>query len=71
MSSNNFFTNILTYAKMSQDSSAKSYQNNKWRLKKKLVKGVKEEKEKELQYGSERYKNLPEDEKRKIVKYRI
>ena len=38
---------------------------------KKLVKGVKEEKEKELQYGSERYKNLPEDEKRKIVKYRI
>ena len=29
MSSNNFFTNILTYAKMSQDSSAKSYQNNK------------------------------------------
>ena len=32
---NNFFTTVFTYIKMSKDSSAKYYQNNKERLKKK------------------------------------
>ena len=30
----------------------------------------KEEKEKKRQYGHERYKNLPQDEKQKLVEYR-
>ena len=51
---------------MSKDSSAKYYQN-KERLKKKFVKGIKfflkKKKKKKLQYDCERLENLPEDEK--------
>ena len=44
---------------MSKDSSVKYYQNNKERLEKKLVKDIrKEEKEKNRQYGRERFENL-------------
>ena len=45
--------------KISKDSSAKYYQNNKERLQKKLVKGIKvfiKKKKKTQQYGRERYK---------------
>ena len=36
LSSNNFFIYFFTYIKMSKDSSAKYYQNNKERLQKKV-----------------------------------
>ena len=49
---------------MSKDSSAKQYQENKERLQKKLVKN------KKRQYGHERYKNLSEYEKQKLVEHR-
>ena len=60
---------------MPTDSSAKYNWDNKKRLqkKKRFVKHIslfKEEKEKKQQYGSERYKNLPEDEKQRLVGYR-
>ena len=59
---------------MSEDSSAKIYQNNKERIQKKLLKDIKvflkKENEKKWQYGRERYKNLPEDEKQKLAEYR-
>ena len=55
---------------MSKDSRAKYYKNNKERLQKKLVKDIKEEKEKKRLYVCEQYKNLPEDEKQKLVEYR-
>ena len=59
---------------MSKDSSAKYYENNKERLQKNLVKDIKvvlkKKKEEKQQYGFEQYKNLPEDEKQKLVKYR-
>ena len=52
---------------MSKDSSAKYYQNNKERLKKRARERYqilcKDEKEEKQQNGRERYKNLPEDEK--------
>ena len=35
-----------------------------------ISKSFKEEKEKKQQYGCERYKNLSEDEKQKLVEYR-
>ena len=35
-----------------------------------LINQKKEEKEKKRQYGLERYKNLPEDEKQKLFEYR-
>ena len=53
----------------------KYYQENKGRLqKKKLVKDIKiflkKKKKKKQQYGRERYKNLSEDEKDKVVENR-
>ena len=41
MSSNKFFIIFFTYIKVSKNSSAKYYQGNKERLKKKLVKDIK------------------------------
>ena len=41
MSSNNYFIIFFTYIKMSKDSSAKYYQNDKESLQKDLVKDVK------------------------------
>ena len=35
-----------------------------------ISKSSKEEKEKNQQYGCERYKNLPEDEEQRLVHYR-
>ena len=61
LSSNNFLYSFFTYIKMSKDSSANYYENNKERLQKSLSN---EEKEKEQQYGCERYKNLTQDEKK-------
>ena len=57
---------------MFKDLSAKYYQNNKERLQKKVHERYlsKEEKERKQQYDREPYKNLPEDEKQKPVKYR-
>ena len=59
---------------MSKDSSAKYYRNYKERLQKKLVRDIKvvlkKKKEEKQQYDFEQYKNLPEDEKQKPVKYR-
>ena len=56
---------------MSKDSSAKYYQSDKERLQKKFLKDVRvfltKKKEKKWQYGCERYKNLPEDEKQKLI----
>ena len=60
---------------MSKVSSAKYYQNNKEKLKKKSCGRYqslfKEKKEKKVEYGREQYKNLPEDEKQKLVEYRV
>ena len=65
---------FFTYLKMSKESSAKYYQSNKERLRKKtheryqsLSKG---EKEKQWQYGREPYQSLQEDEKQKLAEYR-
>ena len=56
---------------MSKDSSAKYYQNNKERLRKKACERYESfSKEKEWEYGCKRYKKLPEDKKQKLVKYR-
>ena len=60
---------------MSENSSAKYYQDNKERLQKKFVKDIiaflkKKMQQKKQQYGRERYKNLPKDEKQKLVRYR-
>ena len=41
MSSNNYFIIFFTYIKMSKDSSAKYYQNDKESLQKDLVKDIK------------------------------
>ena len=48
---------------MSKNLSAKYYQKNNERLKKKLAKDKR-------QYGRERYKNFSEGEKQKLVEYR-
>ena len=66
---------FFTYLKISEDSSAKYYQNNKERLEKKnLVKDIKvflkKKKKKEWQNGLEQYKSLQEDEKQKLVEFR-
>ena len=66
---------FFTYLKISEDSSAKYYQNNKERLEKKnLVKDIKvflkKKKKKEWQNGLEQYKSLQEDEKQKLAEYR-
>ena len=62
------------YIKMSKDSLAKYYQDNKERLQKKACERCqslsKEEKEKKQQYGHEWYKNLLVAEKQKLVGYR-
>ena len=54
--------------------SAKYYQVNEKRLQKKLVKDIKiflkKIKKKKQQCGCEQYKNLPENEKQKLVEYR-
>ena len=54
---------------MPKNLSAKYYQENKERLQKMLVKDIrvflKKRKKKKRQDGSERYKNLPEDEKQR------
>ena len=56
---------------MSKNQSAKHYQENKEKLRRNLVKDVKIFlQEKKPQYGCERYKNLSEDEKNKLVEYR-
>ena len=59
---------------MSKNLSAKYYQENKKRLQKKVLKDIKiflkKKKKKKQQYGCERYKNLSEDEKQKLVEYR-
>ena len=58
---------------MSKDSSAKYYQKNKEKLQKKLMiyqDPSEEEKNKKWHYGRERYKNLPEDVKQRLVEYR-
>ena len=59
---------------MSKKLSAKYYQENKERLRKKARERYqnlsKEKKEKKRQYARERYRNLPEDEKQKLVEYR-
>ena len=56
---------------MAEDSSVKYYQNIKERLQKKARERYrslsKERKENKQQYGYERYKNLPENEKQKLV----
>ena len=56
---------------MSKDSSAKYYHSDKERLQKKFLKDVRvflrKKKGKKWQYGCERYKNLPEDEKQKLI----
>ena len=67
-----FLYSFFAFIKISKDSSAKSYQNKKEKLQKSLwkISKSKEEKGKEQQYGRERYKNLPEDEKQKLVEYK-
>ena len=57
---------------MCKNSSAKNCQDNKERLQTKPLKDIKvflKKKKKKQQYGRERHKNLPEDEK-KVVEYR-
>ena len=59
---------------MFRNLSAKYYQENKEILQKKLLKDIKiflrKKKKKKQQYGCERYKNLSEDKKSKLVEFR-
>ena len=57
---------------MSQNLSAIYYQENKERLQKRALERYQNllKEEEKWQYGHERYKNLPEDEKEKLVEYR-
>ena len=56
---------------MSEDSFAKYNQDNKERLQKELVKNINFFlQKKKQQYGRERYKNISEDEKLKVIEYR-
>ena len=58
---------------MSQNLSAKYYQENKERLKKKArerYQNLSKEEKKKRQYGRECYKNLLKDEKDELVEYR-
>ena len=58
MSSNNYFIIFFTYIKMSKDSSAKYYQNDKESLQKDLVKDIKvflgKKKKKKIQKSTRR-----------------
>ena len=58
------------YIKLSRNSSAEYYQENKERLQKKLIKDSKIFLEKKEKNGCEHYKNLSEDEKEKLGEYR-
>ena len=59
---------------MSENLSSKYYQENKERLQKTLLKDIKmflkKKKKKKQQYSQERYKNISEYEKQKLVEYR-
>ena len=58
---------------MFTNSSAKYYQVNKERLQQKLMRDIKifkKKKKQKWQYCREGHKNLPEDEKQKLVEYR-
>ena len=59
---------------MSKNLPVKYYQEGKERLQKKLMKDIKiflkKKKNKKRQYGRERYKNVLEDEKQKLVDYK-
>ena len=59
---------------MSKNSSAKYYQENEERPQRKAHKRYrslsKKDKEKKWQYACELYKNLPQDEKQKLVEHR-
>ena len=70
MFSNNFLTIFFAYIKMSKDSSAKYYQNNKEKLQKKAderYQSLSKEETKMEQYVHEWYKNLLEDEKLNLL----
>ena len=60
-----------TYIETSKSSSIIYYQNNKEGLQKKPAKDIKtfwgKKNKKKRQYGCERYKNLPVDEKQKVL----
>ena len=58
---------------MSKDSSAKYYQNNNERQQNKAherCQSLSKEEKKKATIWLERYKNLPEDEKQKLLEYR-
>ena len=57
---------------MSKNSSAKYHQDNNERLKKRPVKDIKIflKKERNQKHSRERYKNLSEDEKKKLFEYK-
>ena len=56
---------------MPKDSSAKYYRDNKEELRKKACERYQSlsKEEKNRRYGRKHYKNLPEDEKQKLVEY--
>ena len=62
---------LFTYIKMSKHSSDK-YQDNKERLQRNSLWKISVflKKKKKQQYGHEQYKNLPENEKQKLVQLR-
>ena len=66
-----FYIFFSIYTKMSKTSSLKYYQENKERLKKKLMEDIKiilkKKKKKKQQYGCECYKNLSENEKKGLL----
>ena len=68
------FYTFFTYIKISKNSSAKYYQENKERPQRKARKRYqslsKKDKEKKWQYACELYKNLPQDEKQNLVEHR-
>ena len=69
-----FYNFFFIYMKISSDSSAEYYQENKERVQRKVCDRYqslsKEDKEKLQQYICERYKNLSVDEKNWLAKYR-
>ena len=69
-----FYKYFFIYIKLFKNLSGKYYQENKERLQKKLVKNIKiflkKKIEKKQQCRRERYKNLSEDQKNKLVEYR-
>ena len=61
---------FFTYIRISKDSSAKYYQNNKEKLQKKFVKDIKvflKKKKKKSDNVREWYNNLPEDENKSLL----